>query len=230
LVATEAQAAGSGAQPTGHRRLGRGRLAADQKKSRRLGATLVFFDETGFLTQPYGQRTWGPIGQTPVIRHRLRHRDKLTVLGSVSVSPARRRCGLYAEFLPGRSVNQQDLIAHFRRLRRTFRTPLVIVLDNLGQHKGRELHDWCPSVGDVPLEYLPPYAPELNPAEGVWGHGKCVTAAGRLVDDAAQLEQLAREAITAADQQHLLRGFIRGTSLPFQFNLTATRKHHSECQ
>jgi hypothetical protein len=149
----------------------------------------------------------------------LRHRKKLTVLGSVSVSPGRRRCGLSAEFLPGRSVNQEDLIRHFRRLRRTFRTPLIIVLDNLNQHKGVDLRRWCAAMGDVHLEYLPPYAPELNPTEGVWSHGKCVTAAGRLVDDHAQLERLAREAIDAASEQRLLQGFIRGTRLPFRFDL-----------
>lgn len=151
------------------------------------------------------------------------------MLGSVTVSPARRRCGLCAELLPGRSVNQTDLIARFRRLRRTFRTPPVIVLDNLAQHKGKALRAWCTSVGDVHREHLPPYAPELNPAEGVWSHGKCVTAAGRLVDDAAQLELLAREAPDAADEQRLLRGFIRGTGLPFRFDLP-TRKHQSETQ
>jgi putative transposase len=181
------------------------------------------------VTQPYGGRTWGPIGQTPVIRHRLRHREKLTVLGSLTVSPARRRCRLLAEFLTGRSVSQADLVAHVRRLRRTFRTPLVILLDNLVQHRGQDLRTWCASVGDVHLEYLPPYAPELNPAEGVWGHGKRVTAAGRLVDDAAQLELLAREAIQAADEEHLLRGFIRGTRLPLKFDLQK-RNHQSDCQ
>ncbi len=138
-------------------------------------------------------------------------------------------CGLSAEFLEGRSVNQDDLIAPVRRLRRTFRTPLVILLDNLQQHKGKDLRRWCASVCDVYLEFLPPDAPELNPAEGVWGHGKCVTAAGRLVDDSEQLKQLAREAVTAAGEQHLLRGFIRGTPLPFRFDLK-TCKHHSDNQ
>jgi putative transposase len=204
-------------------------LAAHQKKARRLGATLVFLDETGFLTQPYGRRTWGPIGQTPVLRHRLRHRERLTVLGSLTISPARRRCGLFAEFLPGRGVNQDDLIRHLRRLRRTFRTPLVILLDNLNVHKGRELRTWAAAVGDVHLEFLPAYAPELNPAEGVWGHGKCVTAAGRLVDDTTQLENLAREAIAVASAERLLKGFLRQTKLPLQLNLKS-RKIHPETQ
>lgn len=74
------------------------------KKARQLGASLSFLDETGFLTVPYCKFTWAMAGQAPVIRHRLRHRWKVTVLGSLTLSPTRRRCGLHAEFLPGRSV------------------------------------------------------------------------------------------------------------------------------
>lgn len=199
--------------------MGAPRLAPCQKKARRLKATLVFLDESGFLTHPYVGTTWARRGQTPVVRHRLRHRQKITVLGSLTVSPARWRCGLYAEFLPGRSVTQDDLIAHLRRLRRTLRTPLVVLLDNLAQHKGRRLQNWCAKVGDVHLEWLPAYAPELNAIEGVWGHGKCVTARGRIVDDVDGLESLARESVTAATDQPLLRGFIQGTRLPFAFKL-----------
>jgi len=185
-----------------------------------LRATLVFLDESGFLTQAYVGTTWARIGQTPVVQHRMRYRQKISVLGSLTISPARRRCGLYAEFLRGRSVTQADLIAHLRRLRRTLRTPLVVVLDNLHQHKGRDLGAWCRKIGDVHLEYLPPYAPELNAIEGVWGHGQCVTAAGRIVDDVEGLEQLAQESLTAANEQRLLRGFVKGTRLPFAFDLT----------
>lgn len=158
-------------------------------------------------------------GQTPVIRHRLRHRLKVTVLGSLTLSPTRRRCGLYAEFLPGRSVNAEDLISHLGRLRRALGTPLVVVLDNLQQHKSAKLRAWCEKVGDVHLEFLPPYAPELNPIEPAWSHGKYVTAAGRVVDTAEELTTLAQEAVTKASAQHLLRGFIRSTGLSIQFDL-----------
>ena len=78
-------------------------------------------------------------GHTPVIRHRLRHRLKVTVLGALTLSPNRRRCGLYAEFMPGRSVTTEDLIRHLGRLRRALGTPLVVVLDNLRQHKTKKL-------------------------------------------------------------------------------------------
>ncbi|QDT16764.1 hypothetical protein CA12_28710 [Alienimonas californiensis] len=145
------------------------------------------------------------------------------MIGSLTISPRRRRCGLYCEFLRGRGVTQEDLIAHLRRLRKTLGCPLVVVLDNLNVHKGQRLRGWCERVKDVRLEYLPAYAPELNAVEAAWGHGKCVTAAGRTADDADELEALAREAIAAAGQQRLLRGFVRGTRLPFQFDLPSRR-------
>ena len=154
-----------------------------------------------------------------MIRYRHRHREKVTVLGSLTISPLRRRMGLYCEFLRGCSVNQDHLIDHLSKLRRMLRRPLVVVLDNLAQHKGRKLRRWCEMMGDVHLEFLPPYAPELNPIEAVWSHGKRNTAAGRVVDDADGLQHLAETAIEAASQQHLLRGFIRSTKLPFAFDL-----------
>ena len=194
-------------------------LAADQKKARRLNAALVFLDETGFLTRPYVGRTWSPGGERPVITRRVRHREGVTVLGSLTLSPLRRRRGLYCRFLRGRSVTQEDLVAHLRDLRRRLAAPLAVVLDNLGTHKGKRLRAWCEKVGDVFLEFLPPYAPELNPVEGAWGHGKRTTAAGRRVDTAEELEALARESMSAGDREGLLRGFIKGTRLPLRFDL-----------
>jgi putative transposase len=123
-------------------------------------------------------------------------------------------------------MTTEDLIRHLGRLRRALGTPLVVVLDNLRQHKTKKLRRWCEKVGDVHLEPLPPYAPELNPIESAWSHGKYVTAAGRVVDTSAELTSLAQEAINAASEQRLLRGFIRSTGLSIQFDLP-TRNSHS---
>ncbi len=164
--------------------------------------------------------------RTPTVRHRVRHREKVTLLGSLTLSPARRRCGLHVDVLRTRSVTAAQLLDHLRRLRRTCRTPLVVVLDNFNTHRGRRLRRWVESIGDVPLEFLPPYAPELNAVEGAWSHGKCRTAEGRLVEDRDGLERLAHAAIENARAQHLLRGFIRATGLPLAFHLK--RNHQSE--
>lgn len=68
-------------------------LAAGKKNATRLGAHLVFVDESGFMMIPSVRRTWAPIGQTPIVRHYYR-RERISVIGGLSLSPARRRLGL----------------------------------------------------------------------------------------------------------------------------------------
>jgi transposase len=121
---------------------------------------------------------------------------------------------------------QDDLIAHFQKLRRRFRKPLVIVLDNLSSHKSRRLKAWCKKVGDVHLEYLPAYAPELNPIEWTWGHSKNHGARGRIANDRTELHELAQTSIEKASEHHLLQANIRATKIPFQMNL---KKRKFQC-
>ena len=86
---------------------GSARTGPASKKARRLGAAVVFYDETGFLTHPHVGGAWAPVGVTPTTRHRVRHRERVSVIGSLTVSPNRRRCGLYCDFLRGRGVRRR---------------------------------------------------------------------------------------------------------------------------
>jgi len=53
------------------------RVAAYKKNTTRLGAHIVFADESGFLMIPNVARTWAPQGKTPIYRHRQGQRDNL---------------------------------------------------------------------------------------------------------------------------------------------------------
>jgi transposase len=59
------------------------------------------------------------------------------------------------------------------------------------------------------VEWLPPYAPGLNPVEAVWNHAKYSDLANRVPDDAFQLCDLVGESL---NDQHfrppLLRSFL----------------------
>src|SRR3989304_3137100 len=88
-----------GARRGRHRALDAGGVAPGKKNARRLGAHLVFVDESGILLIPSVHKTWAPRGQTPIIRHRYQ-RDKISVISGISVSPVRQRLGLYWRFLP----------------------------------------------------------------------------------------------------------------------------------
>ena len=52
-------------------------LAAAKKNATRLGAHLVFVDESGFMMIPPVRRTWAPVGKTPIVRHYYR-RDRIS--------------------------------------------------------------------------------------------------------------------------------------------------------
>src|SRR5262249_31363348 len=50
---------------------------------------------------------------------------------------------------------------------------LLIVWDRLPAHRSRLVREFLDSLGgQMVIEYLPPYAPELNPVEYLWGHWK----------------------------------------------------------
>jgi transposase len=188
-----------------------------KRLARRRRAHLVFIDETGFLLHPLVRRTWAPRGQTPILRQRTRNRRRVSTIGGLSISPGRRHLGWYLQFhVPG-SIRQEQVITFLRHLLRHLSNRLVVVWDHLGAHKGRLLRQWLSRCPRVHLEFLPSYAPELNPNEYGWSYLKTNPLANYCPTDVEQLHarvELAADA--AANQQTLLRSFLHATHLPIR--------------
>ena len=67
--------------------------------------------------------------------------------------------------------------------------PMVIVLDNVGYHKGRLAKNWWMTQHDrVRPLWLPAYAPQLNLMERVWGYVKEKLSCHRWWADGPALE------------------------------------------
>jgi transposase len=135
-----------------------------------LCAHLVFLDESGFLLIPPVQRTWAPKGRTPVLRHSYR-RDRLSVIGGLSMSPIRQRLGLYFQIYPW-NVTAVELVQYFAELLRHLRGEVIVLLDGWAVHKDRKVAQFCRGHRRLQLERFPAYAPELNPEEYVWTQAK----------------------------------------------------------
>jgi putative transposase len=164
------------------------------------------------------RRTWAPRGQTPVLRTRTRHRRRVSAIGGLSISPGRRRLGWYLQFHLELGIRQEQVIQFLRHLLRQLGGRMLVVWDHLGAHKGRQLRQWLRRCRRVHLEFLPSYAPELNPNEFGWSYLKTGELANYCPEDAEDLH--ARVLVVAEDvatQQDLLRGFVRGTKLPIAF-------------
>lgn len=140
------------------------------KKARRGGRITVFLDESGFMLQPVLRRTWAPEGQTPILKCWDR-RDRLSSISALTISSQRRRLGLYFD-IQSENIHTDDVVRFLRALRRQMGRDMIVILDRLPAHRSAASHLERQSPGRFKFEWLPSYAPELNPAEGVWRHTK----------------------------------------------------------
>jgi putative transposase len=168
-------------------------VAAHKKKAARLGAHVVFADESGFMLIPNVAKTWAPVGETPVIEHPYK-RDKISLISGVSVSPKQQRLGLYY-LLFYDNIEQQGVVLFLRELLRHLRGQVVVLLDNSTIHQGEPIDELQHQHPRLHVEYFPSYAPELNPDEGVWRQAKQSLANGCSKD----LEELTEDVMRAME-------------------------------
>lgn len=131
--------------------------------------TLLFVDESGFSFLPAVARTYAPVGETPILRHRRTH-DHLSVIGAVGLTAQ-----LYVR-VHEHAITSVDVVAFLRHLLRHIAGKLLIVWDGAPLHRRRVVKDFLreEAHGRIHLERFPGYAPELDPQEGIWRHMKYV--------------------------------------------------------
>jgi putative transposase len=188
-------------------------VASGKKNAARLGAHLVFADESGFLLAPLVARTWAPQGSTPLVRHRQGRRDKISVISGISVSPRRQHLGLYY-LLFFDNIGQEEVCLFLRELLRHLRGPVFVLLDNSSTHHGQPLDQLRRRHARLHIEHFPAYAPELNPDEGVWSLAKRDLANGCPLDRDQLLNHVIRSINRVRNSPAKLRGCILESDLP----------------
>jgi transposase len=120
-------------------------------------------DETGHTFRARLGTTWAPTGQPPVLKRVSQRREVSTIAALVAPldGPAR----LYARHFRG-TIHGEQVIAALRYFRRRIGRPLVVAWDRLNAHRAKPVQAFVAAhPDDYQLEWLPPYAPELNPEE-----------------------------------------------------------------
>lgn len=176
----------------------------------------MFLDESGMLMAPLVRRSWSLRGQTPVLHQRGRSHQKVSAIAAICVLPKRDRVALYFRLHPDANVNTERAMDFLEHLQHQLHTPIVLVWDSFQAHKGELLNE-CVLPRSAHLEYLPPYAPELNPVEYLWAWLKTNPLANDPAFDIGALAHRARRAAYSVQRrQDLLRGFLRHTGLPLR--------------
>jgi transposase len=180
-------------------------LRARAKRERR---TLVFVDEAGFYLLPGVVRTYGPRGQTPIIPE-WQTRDHLSVMGGVT--PAGRVYTLARQ----ESLNGLHSVEFLGHLLRLAGDRLLVIWDGSPIHRRAAVRDFVAGTrGQVWLEALPPYAPDLNPVEWAWQHLKHVELRNLVCLDLEELHGEFHQAVgRLRHKSHLAPSFFAGAGL-----------------
>jgi len=165
------------------------------------------------MLQPTVRRSWAPSGQTPT-HYSWDRRDRLSAISAITVSPTRRRLGLYFDILDHNVITDdfEQFIAHvLRRLGR----PITAVMDRYQVHRSAAKRLQARFGHRVRIEWLPAYAPDLNPDEQVWNRAKYTDLVNFIPDDIHALGRaMAASFRRTRSQQSLLRSFFKHAKLP----------------
>jgi hypothetical protein len=166
------------------------------------------------LMAPLVRRSWSVRGHTPILRQRGRCYQKVSAIAALCILPTRKRLALYFRLHADANVDAERAIDFLHHLQRQLRCPIVLIWDRFQAHKG-ELINECVAPRSAHLEYLPPYAPELNPVEYLWAYLKTNPLTNDPIIDLNILAHRTRcVARSVQCRQDLLRGFLQHTGLP----------------
>jgi putative transposase len=191
-------------------------VARDPKKGATENAHVVLIDETGLFLNPLVRRTWAPVGETPVLESWGRHRDKVSVIGAVTISPVARRLGFYFATDPRDFFNAERVVVFLRDLLKHLRGKVIVVWDGGSNHKGPLIREFLRRNRRLRLERLPAYAPELNPVEMVWSWLKYGRLANFVPADVDDLDGWVNDDLVELRyNSELLSHLWDGSDLPF---------------
>ena len=123
---------------------------------------LVFIDETWTKTNMAPLRGWGTIGERLRAHVPHGHWKTLTFLAGL-------RCdGLTAPCVFDGPIDGASFLRYVEQfLAPSLKPGDIVIMDNLGSHKGNAIRERIRAAG-ARLLFLPPYSPDLNPIEQVF--------------------------------------------------------------
>lgn len=123
----------------------------------------MFADEAAFFLLPSVLRTWAKVGQTPILRATTR-RAHLSVASALSLE------GRLVSTVQEKAFDGAGVVAFLKHLLRQVAGNIILVWDGAKIHHCQAVKEFLATGAAKRLRLirLPAYAPQLNPAEGVW--------------------------------------------------------------
>jgi transposase len=126
----------------------------------------VFEDEFGLsFSEPVGS-TWAPQGQTPYLKRVGKYRRELSTLAGLTITGK-----VFKKYFKG-SINSEKVIEGLEHIRCHLHRPFILIWDHSRAQLSRLVQQYLAQHPEIHTEFLPVYAPELNPEEFCHGNVK----------------------------------------------------------
>jgi len=126
----------------------------------------VFEDEFGLSYAEPVSFTWAPKGKTPQLKRITKFRREISSMVGLTISGK-----IYKRHFEG-SIDTEKLLIGLEHLVRHIRGPFILIWDRSPTHRGKAVKAFLEKDPNIHVEYLPAYAPELNPEEYCHGNVK----------------------------------------------------------
>jgi transposase len=139
---------------------------AIQKQAKKEKALIFFADESGIRSDYHKGHTWALEGKTPVVEA-TGARFSLNMLSAVSAQ------GHFRFMVHEGTATAQTFCTFLKRLAHGVEQNIFLIVDGHRIHRAKKVQKLLKELnGKITLFFLPPYSPQLNPDELVWGQVK----------------------------------------------------------
>lgn len=155
---------------------------------------ILFVDESGISQRPTRVRTWAPKGDSPVVQFHFNW-DHVSIIAGLHLS------GVTFRLYDG-AIRKEEVVDFLKAFKAHYRRKLLILWDGAKPHRSRLVREYIDSTeGQIVVERLPAYAPELNPVEYLWAWLKRHALANFCPDTLAELHDGARAQLKSAQRR-----------------------------
>ena len=162
--------------------------------------TLAFVDECGFSPSQPVNYSWTVPGERKRVRYENPQGRRINVMAAMMVDG---RSGALSWSKKSGSFKSEEFVEFLRRTFAPVEGLKVVVMDNYSIHRSKVVKKACRSLRreGIVLYCLPPYSPDLNDIEGVFGAIKRHDMPERTYRSLEELEDAIDSAFDRSEQR-----------------------------
>ena len=168
------------------------------------------------MLNPLVRTTWALRGHTPILKISENRHDRISVIGAMAVKMVKPRQFSFLFHLSQDNTNFRGhaVVPFLDHMYKTLKGHINLVWDSIKIHTAEPVSIFFALHPAIKVFFFPPYAPELNPVDNVWGYIKYHRLANFCPHDLVELRKHVRaELFRIQKRPDLLESLFRHTGL-----------------